>query len=244
MIKKAFVLLLLSIIAFSFCSKSGKSKDGSPTQQPVSWHEKNEPGPPQALPEPSPLVIASVVLSPETPTVLDDISAAAELADPKAEGTEFRYQWFVNGQEVEELDSERLASTFFRKGAWIYCRAQAFSATEAGEWLNSDTIRVLNSLPTLRLGPVGDVSVPGELRYQAAASDPDDDELTFEVLSPQEPGLVMDARTGRLSWNLYDETINRLGKNIEIRIAVSDGEGEKVTGTITLQFTSTTNKTT
>jgi len=240
MIKKALVLLLLAIIAFSFCSKSGKSKDGSPAQQPVSWHEKNEPGPPQAILEPSPLVIASVVLSPETPTVLDDVSAAAELADPKAEGTEFRYQWFVNGQEIEELDSERLASTYFRKGAWIYCRAQAFSATEAGEWLTSDTIRVLNSLPTLRLGPVGAVSVPGELRYQAAASDPDNDELTFEVLSPQDTGLAIDAKTGRLSWKLYDETINRLGKNIEIRIAVSDGEGEKVMGTITLEFTSTT----
>jgi hypothetical protein len=234
--KKAFVLLFLTIAALSFCSKG---KESSPAPQPVSWHEKNEPREAQAAPEPSPLLIASVVLSPEAPTVLDDVSAAAEPADPEVPGLDFRYQWFVNGRPVEEIDGEKLDKKYFKKGAWIYCRAQAVSGEESGDWFNSDTIRVLNSLPTLRLGPVGAVSVPGDLQYRAAASDPDGDELTFEVLSPQEPGLAMDARTGLLSWKLDTETVNRLGVNIEIRIAVSDGEGEKVTGTISLQFAST-----
>jgi hypothetical protein len=242
--KAAWSILLVSLLALGFCSKSGKSKDGSPVKPPVAMHEKNEPRAVQSAPEPSPLLIASVVLSPETPTVLDDIRAAAELADPDVQGVEFRYQWFVNGQEIAELDSERLASTYFRKGAWIYCQAKAFSTTEEGEWRKSDTIRVLNSLPTLQLGPVGAVRVPGELRYQATASDPDQDELTFEVLSPLEQGIAIDPRSGLLTWQLSEETVRTLGEKIEIRIAVSDGEGEKVTGTITLQFTSTTNKTT
>ena len=167
MMKKALVLLLLAMMALSFCSKSGKGKDSSPAQPPVTQHEINEPRTAPATPAADPLALAAVVLSPEAPTALDDISAAAELADPEAPGAEFRYQWFVNGQEIPELEGERLASTFFKKGAWIYCRAQAYSGTTAGDWLKSDTIRVLNSLPMLQLGPVGDVSVPGDLQYQA-----------------------------------------------------------------------------
>ena len=235
----AWSILLIALVALAFCSKGAKSKDGSPTPPPPALHEINESRPAPATPEPDPLALAAVVLSPEAPTALDDILAAAELADPEVEGAEIRYQWYVNGQEVEELDGEKLASAHFRKGAWIYCRAKAFSAKGESSWLKSDTIRVLNSLPTLRLEPLGDVSVPGDLLYRATASDPDHDELTFELLSPLEQGIAIDARTGALSWHLSEETVRKLGEKIEIRIAVSDGEGEKVTGTITLQFTST-----
>lgn len=234
--KKAFILLFIAIMALAFCSKD---KESSPARPPVTWHEKNVPREAQAAPEPARLLIASVVLSPEAPTVLDDVGAVAEPADPEPSGLDFRYRWFVNNRQVEEIEGEKLDKKYFKKGAWIYCQVQAVSGEESGDWFRSDTLRVLNSLPTLQLGPLGDVRVPGDMEYQAAASDPDGDELTFEVLSPQEPGLAMDARTGRLSWKLDAETVNRLGENIEIRIAVSDGEGEKVTGTISLQFTST-----
>jgi hypothetical protein len=238
--KKAFALLFIVILALSFCSKG---KESAPAQ-PVTWHEKNEPRPAPAAAEPDPLEIVALILSPEAPTVLDDISAAALLADPDAAGVDFRYRWSVNNQEVADLDGEKLDRKFFRKGAWVHCAAQAVSGAEAGHWFKSDTIRVLNSLPALQLAPPGAVRVPGDLSYQATASDPDGDELTYELLAPLEQGIVIDARSGALSWKLTEEIVKALGENIEIRIAVSDGEGEKVTGTISLQFTSTANKTT
>lgn len=228
-------ILFISLLALAFCS----GDKGAAPAQPVSWNEKNEPRAAQAAPPPAPLSLKNVALAPEAPTALDDVSALAELVDPEAAGAEFRYQWYVNGQEIAGIDNDKLEKKYFKKGAWIYCRAQAFSEAKEGDWLKSDTIRVLNSLPALQLGPLGDVRVPGELRYQAAASDPDDDELTFEVLSPLEQGIAIDAKTGLLSWMLTEETVKKLGENIEIQIAVSDGEGEKVTGTISLQFTTT-----
>jgi len=205
----------------------------------VTWHEKNEPRPAPATVEPDPLQIAALVLSPEAPTILDDISAAAQLADPDAPAVDFRYRWSVNGQEVADLEGEKLDRKYYRKGAWIQCQAQTVSGEGIGEWFKSDTVRVLNSLPALQLAPPGAVRVPGDLNYQVAASDPDGDELTYEVLAPLEQGIVIDARSGVLSWKLTEEIVKTLGENIEIKIAVSDGEGEKVTGTITLNFTST-----
>jgi hypothetical protein len=91
----------------------------------------------------------------------------------------------------------------------------------------------------LRLPPVENFPVPGEISLQAAASDADNDPLTYEVLAPLDQGIVIDPKTGLLTWKIDADTVGRLGESIEIKLAVSDGEGEKVTGTITLRFTST-----
>ncbi|MBE0664468.1 MAG: hypothetical protein IH584_01500, partial [Candidatus Aminicenantes bacterium] len=130
-----------------------------------------------------------------------------------------------------------LAHTYFRKGAWLYCRVKAVYGNEESASLKSDVIRVHNSLPVFNLAPVGGFSVPGDFQYQAAASDADGDELTFEVLAPLEQGIAIDPQSGILTWKIDAETVKRLGERIEIKLAVSDGEGEKTSGTITLNLT-------
>ncbi len=237
MMKKAIIVLFMAILALSFCSQG---KESPQPQIPV--HEKNEPAPPSRAAEAdaaSPLRIVSLALSPETPTVSDDIVASAELSDPGLKNVTLRYKWFVNGQEVPAADGEKLDKSNFRKGAWIHCQARAESEAGAGEWFKSAEIRVLNSLPAMQIGPIASFAIPGEFQYQAAASDPDDDELTFELLSPLDQGIALDAKTGALSWNLDNDAVKRLGESVEIKLAVSDGEGEKVEGTITLHFTTT-----
>lgn len=235
--KKAFMALFMAILLLSFCSK-GKE---SPLPQ-TPFHEKNEPmpsSPAEVVNAASMLRVVALALSPETPTALDDIAASAELSDPSLKNVNLRYQWFVNGQQVAAADGEKLDKSYFRKGAWIHCKARAESESGASEWFKSASIRVLNSLPTMLTAPIESFTIPGEFRYQAAASDPDNDELTFELLSPLDQGIVLDAKTGALSWNLDNEAIKRLGESVEIKLAVSDGEGEKVEGTVTLKFTGT-----
>ena len=69
-------------------------------------------------------------------------------------------------------------------------------------------------------------SVPGEISFQAAASDADNDPLTYDVIAPKDQGIVIDPQTGVLTWKLPDaDTVGRLGETIEIKLAVSDGEG-------------------
>jgi hypothetical protein len=232
--RSAFIVLFLSMLVISFCGKSGEKP---PLQTPR--HEKNDSMPAAQTDAGSALRIRAVAFSPAAPTVLDDVAAVASLADGEAADVGLNYRWFVDGREIVDASGDRLGKARFKKGSWIYCQVQAFSGSEQSAWYKSDVIRVLNSLPALQLEPPGDFRVPGVLQYQAAASDPDNDELTFEVLSPLEQGIAIDPKTGALSWKLTEETVKSLGESIEITIAVSDGEGEKVTGTITLQLTST-----
>lgn len=234
--RHAFIVLFLFVLLLTFCAK-GREEPAPRT--PV--HEKNEAAPVPATGTDSQklLRIRSVEFSPAAPTVLDDVTAVVRLFEAEADDVAFTFQWFVDGREIVDAGADRLDRALFKKGSWIHCRVQAVSGSRQSEWFKSDLLRVVNSLPTLRLEPLGDFDVPGDIQYQAAASDADGDSLTFEVLSPLEQGIAMDPGTGALSWHLTEELVKKLGESIEIKIAVSDGEGEKVTGTITLQLIST-----
>lgn len=229
--KKASIVLFMMILALSFCSK-GKE---SPTPQ-VPVHEKNEPRAPQEAAGEVPLQIKAVTLNPEAPTILDDVTAVAELNDPDLENVNFQYQWFVNGREMPEISGDKLEKAHFKKGAWLYCRVKSSSGGIESEWFKSDIIRVHNSLPAFKLEPVGKFSVPGEFQYQAAASDPDGDILTYELLSPLDQGILLDSKTGLLTWNLDNKIIEKLGETIVISLSVGDNDAKPTTGSLTLRF--------
>ena len=239
--RKAFVILFAAVLVLSFCSQ-GKKKE-TPTLAERNFQQANEPEASRARKEegPAPLKIKAVTLSPETPTIADDITAAVEMAEGSPEGVSLQYQWFVNGQELDDVILEKLEKSRIKKGDWVYCRVLASSGPAASEWTQSDPIRVLNTMPELHLGPVGLVKVPGELQYQAVASDADNDDLTFTLVSPAGQGIVLDPKSGLLTWKLTEAVVKALGEKAEIKIAVSDGEG-KAEGTIALSFTSTTKK--
>jgi hypothetical protein len=223
--------LLATLLALSFCSKKKEVVPADSNRQA----DKTQSG--RQATAAGPLRIKSVSLFPENPTALDDVTAVPVLADSEMEKVGFQFQWYVNGQENQAEDGETLAHTYFRKGAWLYCLVKAVYGNEESASLKSDVIRVHNSLPVFNLAPVGGFSVPGDFQYQAAASDVDGDELTFEVLAPLEQGIAIDPQSGILTWKIDAETVKRLGERIEIKLAVSDGEGEKTSGTITLNLT-------
>lgn len=240
MMKKAFVVLFMAVIALSFCSKKVEDKKAPLAER--SFHEANEPRPAPAAGAESPLWITAVRLSPEAPTVLDDITAAAELSDPALENVSFQYEWHADGRELADVWGDKVEKGKLKRGSWVYCRMKAVRENAESEWAKSDLIQVLNTPPTLQLGPVGEISVPGDFRYRAAAGDPDGDNLTFELPSPPDPGIAIDAKSGLLTWSLTEEIVKRLGGKAEIKIVVNDGEA-KAEGTITLQFISATKKT-
>lgn len=240
--RKAIVILFAAVLVLSFCSP-GKKKEAT-TLAERNFQQANEPEASRAAQEegPAPLKIRTVTLSPETPTIADDIRVVVEMEDPSDARAGFQYQWFINGRELSDGILEALDKSRIKKGDWVYCRVRAAYGPSASAWTPSDPIRVLNTLPELRLGPVGAVKVPGEFQYQAAASDADHDDLTFALVSPADQGIAVDPKSGLLTWKLTEETVKAMGEKAEIKVAVSDGEGQ-AEGTITLNFTSTTRKT-
>lgn len=230
MTKRMGMAFLAILLALSFCSKNkGVAPAESSRQTDQSQAGRSASGE-------IPLQVKTVSLLPENPTVLDDVTAVPVLSDSELEKVGFQYQWYVNGQENQAEDGETLAHTYFRKGAWLYCRVKAIYGNDESAWLKSDIIRVHNSLPVFNLAPVAQFNIPGDFQYQAAASDADGDELTFEVLAPLEQGIAIEPQSGILTWKIDAETVKRLGGRIEIKLAVSDGEGEKTSGTITLNL--------
>jgi hypothetical protein len=225
--------LLAMLLALSFCSKKKEvvSTDGKP--------QTNQSQSDRSATAQEPLRIKSVSLLPENPTSLDDVTAVPVLADSGLEKVGFQFKWYVSGQENQVEDGETLAHAYYRKGAWLYCMVRAVYENQESAWLKSDTIRVLNTLPVFNLAPVGNFRVPGDFQYQAAASDVDGDELTFEVLAPLDQGIVIDPRSGILNWKIDADAVKRLGERIEIKLAVSDGDGEKTSGSITLNLART-----
>lgn len=234
--RKALLGLCVLAVAFWSCSNGEERTAGRP---PV--HERNAPQRPPAAArqDDSFLRVASLTLSPEAPSISDDIKAEAVLAGAPEGNIEFHYQWFVNGHEVEQADGDTLGKSSLKKGAWVFCQVKAVDGQRESPALRSDLVRVRNSPPLLDLPPVGTFSIPGEFQYQAAARDADGDEMAFTLVSPTDQGIAVDPKSGRLSWNLTEEAVKALGEKVVITIAVSDGE-DKAEGTIALSFTSTT----
>jgi len=182
------------------------------------------------------LRLSEVRLSPAPLTTAVDLTAEPVLAEEAPEDVSFEYRWFVNDQPVENAVEPTLSRESYRKKQWVFCEARAISGEQAGPWKASKFARVVNRPPEVSAAPMESFSVPGDVSYQIAASDPDGDPLTFELLSPLDQGIVLDPATGLLSWKLEVETAQSLGETIEIQFAVKDDDGQKTTGSLTLHL--------
>lgn len=245
--KRISVALMICLaLASAFCGKSASQDQDKPAgvlQDPdkaATAAEAAAAFAAAAKPKVRPadfLRLSSVNLSPENPTAATDMSAKAVLVDPAPARVDFQYRWFVNGRQVMEAVGADLPCANFRKKQWVHCLAKAYTEEKASDWLMSKRLRIANTPPQLAASPAGTFAVPGELSFQIAARDPDGDPLAYEVLAPLDQGIVVDAKTGLLTWKIDAETVKRLGGKIEIKLAVSDGDGGKTSGTITLNLT-------
>ncbi len=231
--KNAFLGVLMLILAFLSCSK-GKANSA----QQILDQEKNAPlrAPIVSSKGDASLRIISLTLTPEAPSVLDDVTAVPVLASPGRENVEFQYQWFINGHEVEQANGDTMQKSSLKKGAWLFCQARVVAGRQDSPFHRSDIIRVRNSLPILNLAPMAAFEVPGNIQYKVAASDPDGDMLFYELVSPLDQNIILDPTTGLLTWKLDVDAVEKLGESIDIQFAVKDDEGEKTFGSITLRF--------
>ncbi|QUY45864.1 putative Ig domain-containing protein [Acaryochloris marina] len=75
----------------------------------------------------------------------------------------------------------------------------------------------INSKPTFTSAPPTDITAGELFRYDAVASDPDGDPLTFELLAAP-PGMTVDPRTGTIVWIAQEGISTAL-------LEVNDGKG-------------------
>ena len=147
------------------------------------------------------ITIKTVSIIPAFPTVGDMLMFRKWLT-PLSKKSIFSYQWFVNDKEIPAAASALLKKTNFKKGAKLYCQVKAVSADGESPWLKGDVIQVNNALPVLNLAPVPPFSAPGIFRYKINASDPDNDEIAFMVIAPENEGISLEVESGLLSWKI------------------------------------------
>jgi hypothetical protein len=188
--------------------------------------------------------IMDCAFKPDNPTAFDDLTVIPvlneEFASDESALSEvvFSYRWIVQNREIADAKGDTLERQHYKKKDWVQCRVRAsFNGRRTPEF-RSKVIAIQNSLPELQPRRVEPFTVPGEVRYQISASDPDNDPLTYALLSPLNLGIRLDARTGLIAWTV-DEVQAKDSAPVTIRFAVSDPDGGKVESSITFSFSPT-----
>jgi hypothetical protein len=239
---KAFTVVL-ALLAMAACGGSGAADKGKPEEKTGIGRIIAERSAGDELrPVPSKgssaggLRISAVRLSTDNLYANTDLNAEVEVAPPVPEGVSFEYRWYITNQEVADANGPTLKGGTFRKHQWVFCEARAMTGNKVSDWLKSDFVRIANSPPQVESVSVESFTVPGKFRYQIKASDIDNDELTYELISPLDAGIALDKKSGLLTWSLDNALVEKLGEKIEISISVSDSDAQPTTGSLTLRF--------
>ena len=237
--KIALMLALLGICACSgpgTADKTGAADDRGPGQAAGARTGRGGAKAASAGGSADFLRLSAVTLSTDNFYADVDLTAQAEVAPPVPEGTTFEYRWYVSNQPVADATGATLKSGNFRKHQWIVCEARASAGGKVSDWMKSNWVRAADSPPRIEPVAVDSFTVPGRFSYQVTATDADKDELTYELVSPLDVGIELDAKTGLLTWEIDKALVEKLGESIEISLSVSDNDAPPTTGSITLNF--------
>lgn len=182
------LLVLLSASLFH-CSKSENENQGNTPLKPPKRSLKP--------------VLTVVNLDPAAPTALDFITANPVREDIRGSALiKYQYRWYINGEQVPDSNRKVLKKGSLQKGDEVFCRVTARRGTFESTPLNSKKTTIANAAPVLNLAEVPAFQVPGRFEYTISAYDPDGDDLTYHLLEPQDQGIEIDPRLGRLTWDI------------------------------------------
>lgn len=148
--------------------------------------------------------ITKVEFEPPEPTSSDDIQATATLEDPRMKRVKFQYQWFINGERIPGLEDRHLEKQHYKKGDKVYCRVTAKRGIYESKVLKSKEIKIKNSMPLITSTPWNNVQLGEIFHYTIQARDPDNDPLTYRLVSPLDMGIKLDPDTGEIRWDTRD----------------------------------------
>jgi len=239
-----FLFLVYSLFACGGSqSETGLSVEKESTSQPIvkkADAPKTKQTPAQQQKREFPVISEVKFLSPAQSKTNLEIVATLETEDDLVM---FDYRWFVNDKEIIDIKTPVLPSNRFKSGDWVHCRIKAINGELESGLAKSKYIMIRGATPILDLPPIVAFEVPGRFHYQIKATDPDADEfldikntLSFELISPRDPGLSLNPKTGEINWDLSEDTIKKWKDKIEIKFKVIKKGAPEVSSSITLTF--------
>ncbi|MBI5665261.1 MAG: cadherin repeat domain-containing protein [Nitrospirae bacterium] len=173
----------------------------------------------------TPPVILKAEFVPSMPEVSDTVQPNIKSDDVDKDNITFKYHWTLNGAFAGE-DSYLKAG--LRRDDKIAVEVTPYDGEEYGRSVRLES-RVYNSLPAVT---ESSPSFDGKIyKYHIAATDPDNDKLTFK-LEKGPKGMAVDPSSGDVTWEVKPEDKGRH----EIRVLVSDNNGGAIIVPITARI--------
>ena len=183
----------------------------------------------------TPPAVAWVAIGPATPSSPNSLAAVAKGRDLDNDELSFSYQWTVNGEPVVGQEGPSLVSNYFKRGDQVEVTAVPFDGTDWGQPRSSIKVTISNSPPIIKSTPPGELSEGTTYHYEVQAEDADGDSLSFSLQGEPPKGMVIDAKTGVVEWQVVipEEPVTYV-----YEVVVEDTEGAKSMQKITLKSAS------
>lgn len=158
------------------------------------------------------------------------IVAQAEGTDPDNDPLRYIYRWHRNATLIDDEHGQALPMSRLERGDVVYAEVIATDNIAQSTVHRTQTVNIENHPPRI-------VSEPGAptgqmFVYEVQAVDPDNDVLSFELLSSPR-GMTIDD-SGRLQWQ-FPTGEGRTGTH-NVTIQVTDARGGLVTQTFSITF--------
>jgi hypothetical protein len=183
----------------------------------------------------TPPAVAWVAIGPAPPSSTSSLEAVAKGSDLDNDELSFSYQWTVSGEPVVGEEGPSLASNYFKRGDQVEVTAVPFDGTDWGQPGKSIKVTISNSPPIIKSTPPGELREGTTYRYQVEAEDADGDILNFSLQGEPPKGMVIDAKTGVVEWQVV---IPEKPVTYVYEVVVEDPEGAKSIQKVTLKSAS------
>ncbi len=150
------------------------------------------------------------------------IEVLPKLLDGEDADVNYSCRWFVNGEEIEDLQNPLLPGEYFRRGDRVAVEVTPERGGQQGRPVRSGEIEVGNAPPRFISRPPENLA-EGGYRYQLEAVDADQDLLTYLLLEAP-TGMQLDGENGLLTWTVEQWQAGP----ITVTVAVEDGFGSQV----------------
>jgi hypothetical protein len=180
----------------------------------------------------TPPVVNWAAIGPAAPTSTTDLTAVARGRDLDNDDVTYSYRWMVNGETVVGPEGPSLSSSHFGRGDEVQVTAIPFDGTDWGQPGDSITVTIQNSPPAIKSTPPGELQEGTTYCYQVQAEDADGDTLRFSLQGEPPKGMMIDAKTGVLQWQVVTP---ETPVTYVYEVVVEDPEGAKSIQKITLK---------
>ena len=175
----------------------------------------------------TPPTASDVQISPSSATSSDDITLTYTFSDQDIGDTESgtTIHWSFNGTHQPQFDGMMtISSTFTSKGDNWQASVTPSDGEDFGATESSNTITVLNSLPTISsaaISPLNPTSSEDLIASKTGDVDNDEDALTFEYRWYLN-GILQDGLDG---FSVVPSLATRAGDSWEVEVRAHDGDG-------------------